>query len=303
MLQRLAHHLQKITPLLKEVFSTAKINLKDINLIGVTTSPGLLGPLLTGVNAAKTLSMLSNCPITPVNHLHAHLEAIHLTNDLAYPYLGLLVSGGHTLYILVQDQYSFKIIGGTTDDAAGEAFDKAGKLLKIGYPAGKLIDDLAKKGNKNKFAFPIAMKNSKDANLSFSGVKTSLKQFLDKYYSNKSIPLDELQDICASYQKSIIEALILKSTFALSTAQELTNKKDIPIVLGGGVACNSYLRSELQRKFKNVFCVEPKFCTDNGAMIANMALRTIKQQVDFPKCLTLDATSTNINKKQFRQKK
>ncbi|MBT6324857.1 MAG: tRNA (adenosine(37)-N6)-threonylcarbamoyltransferase complex transferase subunit TsaD [Bdellovibrionales bacterium] len=297
------NHLEKITPILKEVFSTAKIKLKDINLIGVTTSPGLLGPLLTGVNAAKTLSMLSTCPITPINHLHAHLEAIHLTNNLAYPYLGLLVSGGHTLYIIVEDQYSFKIIGGTTDDAAGEAFDKAGKLLNIGYPAGKLIDDLAKKGNKNKFAFPIAMKNSKDSNLSFSGVKTSLKQFLDKHYSNKPIPKDELQDICASYQKAIIDALILKSKFALTTAQELTNKQDIPIVLGGGVACNSYLRSELKIKFKNVFCVEPKFCTDNGAMIANMALRTIEQQVNFPECLNLDATSTNINKKQFRPKK
>lgn len=166
------NHLDKIVPLLKKTVQQAKIDFNQIDLIGVTTNPGLLGPLLTGINAAKTISLIQKTPILPVNHLYAHLEAIHLTDKVRYPYLGLLVSGGHSHFYIVKSKNSFELIGGTIDDAAGEAFDKGAKLMKLGYPGGKIIDEMSHKGDKTKFSFPIGIKNSKDCNLSFSGLKT-----------------------------------------------------------------------------------------------------------------------------------
>jgi N6-L-threonylcarbamoyladenine synthase len=173
------NHLEKITPLLESCFQEAHISIDQVDLVAVTTHPGLLGPLLTGINCAKTISMVNELPIRPVNHLFAHLEAIHLTTPIAYPYMGVLVSGGHSMYVKVSSPMDFEIIGSTLDDAAGEAFDKGGKLLGLGYPAGRIIDDLAKKGDKTKHQFPISMLDSGDANLSFSGVKTSLRNFID----------------------------------------------------------------------------------------------------------------------------
>ena len=129
------NHLAKVTPLLKQTFNTAKISASEVDLIGVTTHPGLLGPLLTGVNAAKTLSLIHQIPINPVNHLYAHLEAIHLTEKVSYPYIGLLFSGGHSLFCLANSSTDIKIIASTKDDAAGEAFDKGGKMLGLDYPA------------------------------------------------------------------------------------------------------------------------------------------------------------------------
>lgn len=287
------NHMTKLTPLLQETFDHAQITPREIDLIGVTTHPGLLGPLLTGLNSAKTLSLLFKTPILPVNHLYAHLEAIHMTEDISYPYLGLLVSGGHSLYIIVKSTTNFEIIGATVDDAAGEAFDKGGKLMGLGYPAGRIIDQLAQKGDKKHHKFPIGLQNSKNANLSFSGVKTSLRQFLkdhpdylceNKRYSQK------IYDLCASYQEAIVSALSLKLKFARQISGEL------PIVVGGGVACNSALRTSLKDQFKNVFFVKPSFCTDNGVMIANYALRTYQNAVNFPQCLYLDAKGRFIKK-------
>lgn len=287
------NHLAKLVPLLEETFSKAKLGPKDIDLIGVTTHPGLLGPLLTGLNAAKTLSMLIKVPIYSVNHLYAHMEAIHLSEKISYPYLGLLVSGGHSLFLLVNSAYDFEILGSTTDDAAGEAFDKGGKLMGLEYPAGKEIDQLAKSGDPSRFKFPIGLVNSKDANLSYSGVKTSLRSFLLKHPKLVKDKGKDMQDLCASYQHAIVEALALKLNFALSMACQ--NKKKIPIVVGGGVACNSYLRSILEERYNDLYFVKPQFCTDNGAMIANYALRCFNDGIKFPDCLYLDAKGKFIS--------
>lgn len=279
------NHLAKLVPLLEEVFAKANKKPSDLNLIGVTTHPGLLGPLLTGLNAAKTLSMMYEVPIVPVNHIYAHLEAIHLVEKVSYPYLGLVVSGGHSLFFKVKSPTDFEVLGGTKDDAAGEAFDKAAKILGLGYPGGKIIDDLSKMGNPHRFEFPIGLKNSGDCNLSFSGVKTSIRTFVSQ---NPNLDPQTLSDVCASYQHAIVSALELKCSFA--------NTENLPIVIGGGVACNSYLRSRFLKKFQKVHVVPPKYCTDNGTMIANYALLAKEKAVPFPDCLKLDSKGSIFSK-------
>ena len=304
------NHLEKITPLIKEALSKACLEMSDINLLAVTTLPGLLGPLLTGVNAAKTLSLIHQIPIFPVNHLYAHLEAIHLTEKVNYPYLGLLISGGHSIYFWVENSSSFLVLGSTIDDAAGEAFDKGGKILNLGYPAGHIIDKLAKFGNPHSYEFPIGLKSSADARLSFSGLKTSLRVFLEKNTNILKLkptqfetPEPESQafyDVCASYQNAITTALLLKLRYAIKKVKMKTNiPKDFSIVLGGGVACNTHIRSEFLKKYPNSKFVAPHFCTDNGAMIANYARLEKKQAVAFPESLKLDAKGRFINKKDF----
>lgn len=294
------NHMAKLTPLLDSVFEAAGLEPTKIDLIGVTTHPGLLGPLLTGLNTAKGLALYHELPLLGVNHLYAHLEAIHLTEKIEYPYLGLLVSGGHSLFLRVNSPSDMTLLGSTIDDAAGEAFDKGGKLMGLGYPAGPLVDKLAAEGNPERFEFPVGLKGSKNCSLSFSGLKTSLRQFLEAHSefvhpSGNTEYSQDIKDLCASYQAAIVQALGLKLKYAqLKNKQELGH--ELPLVVGGGVACNSGLRAHLQKKAREVHFVEPKFCTDNGAMIANYALRTADQAVAFPDCLYVDARGRFINK-------
>ena len=284
------NHVLKITPLLDECFKEAQIYPKNLDLIAVTTHPGLLGPLLTGITAAKTLALLHQKPIASVNHLYAHLEAIHLTNNITYPYLGVLVSGGHSIFFLVASPSDFSILGTSLDDAAGEAFDKGGKLMGLGYPAGKIIDELSLKGDALKYHFPVSMLDSGNANLSFSGVKTALRNFIEK----DEFKTANINDVCASYQHAIVTALFKKCRKAL----EISGFNNIPVVVGGGVACNSALRKTFLKELKNVYFVAPEFCTDNGAMIANYALRTFNEAIAFPTCLAIDARGQFLNKKK-----
>ncbi len=302
------NHLLKLVPLLKETFKKANLKPNEVDLIGVTTHPGLMGPLLTGMNAAKSIALLNQKPMLPVNHLYAHLEAIFLHEEISYPYLGLLVSGGHSIYFLVHNHKHFEVLGSTIDDAAGEAFDKGGKLLGLGYPAGRIIDDLAKEGDSNKYSFPIGLKHDKNPMLSYSGVKTALRVFVDKnpqvkedaqnYILKKAEASQLLKDTCASYQEAIISALLLK----LKRAEEKVGKK-LPLVVGGGVACNSGLRKKLQDNHHDVHFVPPRFCTDNGAMIANYALRHCEDATAFPECLSLDAKNRFLDKKKLNQER
>jgi N6-L-threonylcarbamoyladenine synthase len=295
------NHLYKLVPLLKDVLETASVKMEEVDLIGVTTHPGLLGPLLTGLNTAKTLALVNKLPLIPINHLYAHLEAIHLTAPHAYPYLGLLVSGGHTMFLLVSGPEEFEVLGSTIDDASGEAFDKGGKLMGLGYPAGRIIDDYAKQGDKTKYSFPVGLKSSGDANFSFSGLKTSLRTFLEARPGFMDESEQNKYDLCASYQEAIVEALKLKTKYAQKICHERFGKK-LPIVMGGGVACNSRIRDMLKENYSEVSFVEPRFCTDNGAMIANYALRTFDKAIPFPDCLYLDAKGRFIDKKELMDK-
>ena len=178
-----------------------------------------------------------------------------------------------------------KVLAGTKDDAAGEAFDKGGKMLGLAYPAGKIIDDLAKEGDKNKYEFPIGLRHSKDGFMSFSGVKTALRQFIENE-NNDINDQQVLKDVCASYQEAIVQAIKVKTQEVLTKYQL---PKETPLVLGGGVACNSRLRAVL--KALRHLNVAPSFCTDNGAMIANYAQRTPGKNISYPDCLSLDARS------------
>lgn len=303
------NHLSKITPLMKSCFEAAKLNPEDIDYISVTTYPGLLGPLLTGLNAAKTLALLYQKPIIPVNHLYAHLLAIDLSHEVKYPYLGLLVSGGHSLFMWVKGSDDFEILGGTIDDACGEAFDKGGKLLELGYPAGHIIDKLAQFGAPSKFEFPIGLQSSADARLSFSGLKTALRVFLENnpevlkkrpsQFDTKEDSHQIFYDVCASYQRSITKALLLKTRYAIKSVKEKYAEQNFTIVIGGGVAANSDIRTQFVKKYPNTVCVERKFCTDNGAMIANYGRLNTQLAVNYPECLELDAKSRFIDKKNM----
>ena len=289
------NHLEKLVPLLEEAFEETRMTLSDIDLIGVTTHPGLIGPLLTGLATAKTLGLLCEIPLVPVNHLYAHLEAIYLERKApSYPYLGMIVSGGHTVFFLAHSVHHFEVLGTTLDDAAGEAFDKGGKLMGLGYPAGTKIDKLAQGGDRNKHLFPIGLVSSQTANLSFSGLKTSLKLFLQERGDTPLVG-KALQDICASYQEAIVQALRSKCLLALKKVGP------IPLVVGGGVACNHRLREVFEESFQDVFFVSPRFCLDNAAMVANYALRAFpKQAIFFPETLGIDVSGRFIEKKNFK---
>jgi len=289
-------HVKAIPPLLEVTLKEAKVTVDDLTDIAVTTHPGLIGPLLTGINLAKTISLIKEIPITPVNHLYAHLEAIHLTDDVVYPYLGLLVSGGHTAFMWVSGPNVMEVIGTTLDDAAGEAFDKGGKLLGVGYPAGKIIDELSREGDEKKFAFPISYMRDRPGKMSYSGIKTSLRIKLTDM-SAEDIQ-KELPHLAASYQEAIVQTLRIKSEEIIEKVLGKSLKHfDTPIVIGGGVACNSRLRNIMQSRFKNVHVVKPSYCTDNAAMVANWALRVPELSIPFPECLGLDAKSRFVEKK------
>jgi N6-L-threonylcarbamoyladenine synthase len=289
-------HVKAIPPLLDVCFKEAQINPNEITEVAVTTHPGLVGSLLTGINLAKTFALINELPITPVNHLYAHLEAIHLTEQISYPYLGLLVSGGHTAFMWVKGPNEMEVLGTTLDDAAGEAFDKGGKLMGVGYPAGRIIDELSKTGDRKKFDFPISYLRDRPGKMSYSGLKTALRVKLQKM--NPEEMTAELPHIAASYQEAIVQTLKIKTTEIIEKILNLNVKTfNYPIIIGGGVACNSRLRSLMQESFKNVHVVAPRFCTDNAGMIANWAARVPELTINFPDCLSLDAQSRFLEKK------
>lgn len=288
--------MKAIPPLLKVSFDEAGISPEDVTEVAVTTQPGLVGSLLTGINLAKTFALMKELPIIPVNHLFAHLEAIHLTEKVSYPYLGLLVSGGHTAFMMVKSSSEMEVLGSTLDDAAGEAFDKGGKLLGVGYPAGRIIDDLAKTGDRKKYEFPISYMRDRPGKMSFSGLKTSLRVRVEKMTEEEVKA--ELPHLCASYQETIVETLKIKCEEIITKVLgEDLRKFETPIVIGGGVACNSRLREVMKARFKNVHVVKPIYCTDNAGMIAHYASLVPEKKVAFPECLSLDAQSRYVEKK------
>jgi N6-L-threonylcarbamoyladenine synthase len=263
-------HQQNIIPVIDKALHAAKINKNQLNAVAFTLGPGLLGSLLVGTSFAKAFSLGLDIPLIEVNHLHAHILS-HFIKDSEnqripkFPFLCLVVSGGHTQIVLLKDYFQMEIIGRTIDDAAGEAFDKAAKILGLSYPGGPLIDKYAKLGNKNAFTFPEP--KIPDLNFSFSGLKTSFLYFIrDRLKENQKFIDNNLYDLCASIQKTIVTILIKK----LIKASETTGIKEIAIA--GGVSANSELRSELikTQKLRNwtIFIPELEYSTDNAAMIA-----------------------------------
>lgn len=237
-------HLQKILPLLDEALTKTKINLTDIDLITATAGPGLIGALIVGYCFGTGLSLSLEKPFVPVNHIDGHLYSVFIENpDLSFPYIALLVSGGNTSLFLIEDFYKTTLLGNTLDDAAGEAFDKVGKLLGLKYPAGAEIENLARDGDENFVKFPIADVSGK-YDFSFSGLKTSVLRFIEKNFKSE---IDDFikKNIAASFQKSVVEALVQKTV----KAAEDFKVKNIAIV--GGVAANKKLSQRMRELLKD----------------------------------------------------
>jgi N6-L-threonylcarbamoyladenine synthase len=236
-----------------------------VDLVAVTAGPGLMGSLLVGVMTAKALCQAWGTPLIGVNHLEGHLYSGILAHPgLKPPFLGLIVSGGHTEIVLARDGRDYTLLGDTRDDAAGEAYDKAAKLMGLGYPGGPEVEKMARSGHPGVFSFPVGMRDTKSVEFSFSGMKTSLRTTVERIAKEgREIPV---QDICASFQKAVTESLLSK----ISLAAKNTGTKRIAI--SGGVAANAALREGLSemgaRRGWEVYLPPKDFCTDNAAMIA-----------------------------------
>jgi N6-L-threonylcarbamoyladenine synthase len=267
-------HLELVTPVIEQALGDAGVlALSELDAVAVTARPGLIGALLVGVSAAKALAWSHRLPLIPVDHLHGHVASLYLRPlDLEPPFTCLLASGGHTMLLDVTDRSSFRVLGTTLDDAAGEAFDKGARLLGLGYPGGREIDALARTGDATAYDFPVARVPGLD--FSFSGLKTAL------LYRVRDLPPQELEerraDLAASYQRAIVKALVARVRG--------TSAERIAVV--GGVAANSELRAALPE----AHLAPLPLCTDNAAMIASAARYT--EPIPYPGYLSLDARAS-----------
>lgn len=275
-------HAEWILPVVKQALSEANLTMEDIDGIATTNRPGLMGSLLVGLTFGKTLAWSTNKPFVAVNHMLGHLYAANLVlpgqddlmKDVEYPYLGLLVSGGHSIICKVSDFDKIEVLGTTIDDAVGEAFDKVAKFYNLGYPGGVVIDKLAKEGNPKAANFPMPnLKNMADKHrydVSYSGLKTAVINQIDQFWNPEYEKTNE--NICAAFQETAVKILLSR----LFKAVEDTGIKTV--VAGGGVAANSRLRSMLAER-KDIRCIFPplKLCTDNGAMIAGVGYHFLKR--------------------------
>jgi N6-L-threonylcarbamoyladenine synthase len=268
------HHLELLLPVLREALDEANASLDDVDTVGVTVGPGLIGALLVGTAVAKALAWARRLPVVPVDHLHGHVASLYLQPEpLAPPFLCLLASGGHTMLLDVRDEGGYTVVGTTLDDAAGEAFDKGARLLGLGYPGGAEIDRLSREGDPEAFSFPVARVAGHD--FSFSGLKTAL------LYTVRDLAPDELErrraDLAASYQRAIVRALVERT----EEAAESLGAERVAVV--GGVAANSELRASLP----DAVAAPLPLCTDNAAMIASAA--RYAEAIPYPDYLAVDA--------------
>ena len=277
-------HLENLLPLVDAALKECNIKGSELNLIAVTKGPGLMGSLIVGVQTARALSQVWKVPVIGVNHLEGHLFAPLIASDLKPPFLSLIVSGGHTEIIKVNKFGDYELLGETRDDAAGEAYDKAAKILGLNYPGGPEIERLSKNGDAYRFNFPIPLKNTHEIEFSFSGLKTALLWQVKAFQqSNQELPIN---DLCASFQRAVTEALITKVNLAV----KLTGIKKISA--SGGVSANGALREAL-RNSKNftAWLPELKRCTDNAVMIA-LAGKNAFDRNDFDEDIIADPSLT-----------
>ena len=262
-------HQENLIPVVHEALSTAGISKKELAAIAVTRGPGLMGSLLVGVSFAKAFAKALDIPLIDVNHMQAHVLAHFIAEPRPnFPFICLTVSGGHTQLVLVKDHLDMELIGETQDDAVGEAFDKTAKLLGLPYPGGPLLDRYAKEGNPKAFTFPVT--RMPGLNYSFSGIKTAVLYFLrDRLAENPNFIIENLPDLCASIQYTLVEMLLIK----LKEAMKQYGITEVAIA--GGVSANSGLRAALSalslRKGWTLYVPDFEYCTDNAAMIAMAA--------------------------------
>lgn len=265
-------HIEWILPVVKKALDDAGLTAQDIDAVAATNRPGLMGSLLVGLTFGKTLAWSLQKPFIAVNHMLGHLYAAHLAEDIAYPYIGLLVSGGHSIICKVADFDDIEVLGTTIDDAVGEAFDKVAKFYGFGYPGGVIIDKLAKEGNPNAAYFPIPSlhKGEHRYDVSYSGLKTAAINQIDQFWDPAFEKTPE--NIAAAFQETAVRILISRLLRAVEDTGLTT------VVAGGGVAANSRLRAMLA-EHSELRCIFPplKLCTDNGAMIAGVGYQFLKR--------------------------
>ena len=282
-------HIEAINYVVSKSLEEADVTFKDLEAIAVTNRPGLIGALLVGVAAAKSLAYCHNLPLLGINHIEGHIYANFMVHDaLTFPHICLTVSGGHTLLVEVHEGWRYKVLGGTQDDAAGEVYDKVAKYLGLGFPGGKIIDDLAQNGNPSAVKFPRPMRNTDDYQFSFSGIKTSVRYFVEKArragllvengqegVESANPDMITVEDIAASFQAAVVDVLVYKSIRAAKATGAGA------ITLTGGVAANSQLRTSLKVAAAEigveVYYPPMNLCTDNGAMIAGIAYQKYQQ--------------------------
>ena len=282
-------HIEAINFIVSRALTEARATFKDLKAIAVTNRPGLIGALLVGVAAAKSLAYSHDLPLLGINHIEGHIYANYMVHDsLTFPHICLTVSGGHTLLVEVHEGWRYKVLGGTQDDAAGEVYDKVAKYLGLGFPGGKVIDELAQKGNPSAIKFPRPMRNTGDYQFSFSGIKTSVRYYVEKARragilvenggdetTHANPDTVTVEDIAASFQAAVVDVLTYKSI----QAAEATGAK--AITLTGGVAANSQLRASLKTAASEIgaelYYPPMNLCTDNGAMIAGIAYQKYQQ--------------------------
>ena len=265
-------HAEKLDIAVKQALIQADVRLDDVDLVAVTAGPGLIGGVLSGVMTGKAIAAARGIPLIGVNHLAGHALTPRLTDGLNYPYVMLLVSGGHCQFLLVKGCDDFTRLGGTIDDAPGEAFDKSARLLGLNQPGGPAIEREAKSGDPDRFAFPRPLLDRPGCDMSFSGLKTALLRARDAIVSEKGgLTRQDRADLCAGFQKAVADVLQEKTRRALALAQEELSERPA-LAVAGGVAANSVIRGELETvsgEFGIAFVAPPlALCTDNAAMIA-----------------------------------
>jgi len=282
-------HIEVIVPIVTDALERAEVTLREIDGIAVTQGPGLVGSLLVGLSFAKSVSFATGLPLIGVNHVEAHLSAIFLEeNPPKFPFVGLVVSGGHTSLFQVDGFGKYRRLGQTRDDAAGEAFDKVAKLLGLGYPGGPIIDELSKAGNPKAIRFPRASLGRHSFDFSFSGLKTAVVNYVKSHPQPvEGYSEDLIRDIVSSFQEAVVEVLVKKT---VRSAEQQGLKR---IVLSGGVAANRRLRERMKEeawegKIK-VYVPSPSFCTDNAAMVGVVGYEYLKRGIRSP--LSLNAFS------------
>jgi N6-L-threonylcarbamoyladenine synthase len=257
-------HVKAIAPLTTIALAEAGCTMQNIDAIAVTTGPGLAGSLVVGLNFAKGLALAHAVPLIPIHHIEAHIYSAFLENqDVPFPSVGLVVSGGHTAIVVIDDMMQYRVVGSTRDDAAGEAFDKVAKMLGLGYPGGPHIDRLAKNGNANAIAFPRGMRRGDTLDMSFSGLKTAVRTYVQEGIRHS------LKDICASVQTAIVDVLIDRAMRAVTIYGARS------VTVSGGVSANSELRRRLAEVCTNsniaVAIPSTQYSIDNAAMIGFLA--------------------------------
>ena len=289
-------HAEWILPVVRRALDEAGMTVNDVDAVAATNRPGLMGSLLVGLTFAKTLAWSLNKPFIAVNHMLGHLYAAHLEQNIEYPYLGLLVSGGHSIICKVSNFDDIEVLGTTVDDAAGEAFDKVAKFYGFGYPGGVIIDKLAKNGNPAAAHFPMPRldKGEHRYDVSYSGLKTAVINQIDSFWNPDFEKTPE--NIAASFRETAVKILLSR----LFKAVDDTGLKTI--VAGGGVAANSRLRALLAER-SDLRCIFPslKLCTDNGAMIAGVGYRYLERGDTSPWNTTASARVSGFKKSALRR--